>query len=486
MKKLILSVMVVFIFTVDAMSAEKRIALVIGNASYPEVGELLNPVNDAELMASTLTDLGFEVTKELDISLQQMKRAIRTFGHKLDDAGEDGVGLFYYAGHGLQLDGSNYIIPVDAAIERRGDVEIEAFNMSAVLSMMEYSRSRLNFVILDACRNNPYTRGFRSVTRGLAQMGSPTGSLVAYSTSPGSLAADGDDLNSPYTQELANAMRLEGVEVEKMFRIVRNNVRKLTNNLQTPWESSSLIGDSFYFNETDSTASVEQEIPTPSKAEIKETINLELEFWNAVEDSSEQFKIQAYIDKFPTGYFVDLAKLRLESLQRAQENAAAKAEELVKAEELANAEELAKTEELTKAEQLAVINEPEMTNEKLKMAAIDPDRPYDGRWWGSLHCSKTKSGSWGPIVRSVTLEINGNQVLMSGDRNLGNGTQKGKIALKDGLFKKSGKIRIVGRGIHSDGTSSNFSYSGEFNSEVINLKGVRGSRNCTIKVTRFN
>ncbi len=316
MKKLVISILVVWLFTVGVFATEKRITLVIGNATYPEVGQLLNPLHDAELMASTLTDLGFEVTRKTDVSLKEMKRAIRAFGGKLDEAGNEGVGLFYYAGHGLQLDGTNYIIPVDAAIDRRGDVDIEAIDMASVLSIMEYSRSRLNFVILDACRNNPYTRGFRSATRGLAQMDSPTGSLIAYSTSPGSLAADGEDRNSPYTKALASAMRLKKVEVERMFRIVRNNVRKLTNNAQTPWESSSLTGDSFYFNQTEATASVKEDLPVAPKVDVGVTTNLELEIWNAVADSEDPLEIQSYIDIYPNGHFVVLARIRLKKLQK--------------------------------------------------------------------------------------------------------------------------------------------------------------------------
>ena len=184
MNKLIL-VLAALILSAGSAIAEVRNALVIGNGDYGQVGSLDNPTNDARLMASTLRELDFEVIEVVDASQIEMKRAVRNFGNRLNQAGRDGIGLFYFAGHGVQVNGANYIIPVDAVIEKEGDVDIEAINANSVLSMMEYSNARLSFVVLDACRNNPYSRGFRSMTRGLAKMNAPTGSFIAYATSPG-------------------------------------------------------------------------------------------------------------------------------------------------------------------------------------------------------------------------------------------------------------------------------------------------------------
>ncbi|MEP6548513.1 MAG: caspase family protein [Gammaproteobacteria bacterium] len=227
-------------------SQGRRIALIVGNGHYA-ASPLTNPVHDAELIAKTLTSLGFEVQLATDSTQAQMKRAIQAFGATLDKAGSNSVGLFFYAGHGLQLNGRNYLIPVGANIDRDADVEIEAVSADWVLEQMRYARNRLNFVILDACRNNPFARSFRSADHGLAAMDAPAGVLIAYSTAPGEVAADGNGTNSPYSEALAHAMTAGGEPAELMFKKARAEVRRATSNRQTPWESSSLTGEDFYF-----------------------------------------------------------------------------------------------------------------------------------------------------------------------------------------------------------------------------------------------
>lgn len=226
-------------------AAETRIALVIGNSEYAS-GPLPNPANDAKLIADQLGDLGFDVIARRNADQTAMKRAIQEFGARLEKAGPDSVGLFYYAGHGVQLNGRNYLIPTTARIEREGDVEIEAVSADWVIEQMRYARNRLNIVILDACRNNPFTRSMRSVDHGLATMDAPAGILIAYSTAPGSVAADGTGRNSPYTEALTHAMRDLHEPVEQVFKHVRVGVMNVTSGRQVPWESSSLTGD-FYF-----------------------------------------------------------------------------------------------------------------------------------------------------------------------------------------------------------------------------------------------
>lgn len=228
-----------------ARAAENRIALVIGNSAY-ESGPLPNPANDAKLIGEALTGLGFDVIARRNADQTAMKRAIQEFGARLEKAGPDSVGLFYYAGHGVQLNGHNYLIPTTARIEREGDVEIEAVSADWVIEQMRYARNRLNIVILDACRNNPFTRSMRGVDHGLATMDAPAGILIAYSTAPGEVAADGNGVNSPYTQALTKAMRQEHEPVEQIFKHVRVGVMSATAGKQVPWESSSLTGD-FYF-----------------------------------------------------------------------------------------------------------------------------------------------------------------------------------------------------------------------------------------------
>lgn len=224
----------------------RRIALVIGNGGYAD-SPLANPANDAELVSETLTSVGFEVRLVRDGDQRAMKRAIQDFGASLESAGPDAVGLFFYAGHGVQMAGRNYLIPVNADIRRDADVDIEAVSADWVIEQMRFARNRLNFVILDACRNNPFTRSFRSADRGLAKMDAPAGVLIAYSTAPGDVAADGTGRNSPYTAALAQSMRSSDQPAELMFKQVRDAVRRDTGERQTPWESSSLTGDNFYF-----------------------------------------------------------------------------------------------------------------------------------------------------------------------------------------------------------------------------------------------
>ena len=194
-------------------------------------------------MAQALRDNGFEVIHKENLRQNEMKRAIREFGEK---ARNTEVALFYYAGHAIQVNGQNYLIPIAATVEKEQEVEYEAVDAGFVLGQMEYARSRTNIVILDACRNNPFARSFRSETRGLAVVNAPSGTLVAYATAPGSVASDGNDRNGLYTQELLKNMRTSGLDVEEVFKRVRIAVRERSEGKQTPWESSSLVG-SFYF-----------------------------------------------------------------------------------------------------------------------------------------------------------------------------------------------------------------------------------------------
>ncbi len=221
---------------------ERRTALVIGNSAYT-TGNLRNPVNDARAVAKVLGELSFEVTLRENLDQKQMKREIQAFGEKLQDGG---VGLFYYAGHGVQVNGRNYLIPVGAAIEHENQVEYEAVDMGSVLSEMDFAHARMNIVIIDACRDNPFARSFRSMSQGLASIDAPAGTLIAYATAPGSVANDGPGDNGVYTGELIKAIVQPGLKIEDVFKQVRVAVREATAGKQVPWESSSLEGD-FYF-----------------------------------------------------------------------------------------------------------------------------------------------------------------------------------------------------------------------------------------------
>jgi uncharacterized caspase-like protein len=293
--------------------AEKRIALVIGNSSYT-FAPLPNPENDADLMSRTLKGLGFDVITAINATQKNMKKSIKAFGKKLNTAGREGVGLFFYAGHGVQVRGANYMIPTDAQIETEGDVDIDAINAQSVLSMMEFSGAQLSFIIMDACRNNPFKRSFRSATRGLAKMEAPTGSLIAYATAPGDVASDGTGSNSPYTIALAKLMKTPGLSVERMFREVRNNVRSDTNDKQTPWESSSLTGGDFYFRAGPVTSQTFED-DTNSAPDQEGGTSAEVVFWQSIKDSKDPDMYQEYISQFPTGQFAGLARLKMKKLK---------------------------------------------------------------------------------------------------------------------------------------------------------------------------
>jgi len=233
-------------------ASERRIALVIGNGAYTNVPPLKNPPNDATLVATTLKKLGFEVSVGMNKSQREMKQLIRSFGQRLRAGG--GVGLFYFAGHGVQSKGHNYLIPVDADIQNEADVEDVGVDVNYVLNMIEDAQSALNIVILDACRNNPFARSFRSAQGGLAQVKAPTGTLIAYATAPDSTAADGDRANSPYTEELTKQMETPGVVLETMFRRVTEQVSSRTGGRQEPWVSDNHKGE-FYFSSGPTNAS---------------------------------------------------------------------------------------------------------------------------------------------------------------------------------------------------------------------------------------
>jgi len=225
--------------------AERRIALVIGNGAY-KAAPLKNPVNDARDMAASLKRLGFDVTLLTDAGQQQMDAAVREFGLKLR---QGGAGLFYYAGHGLQVAGENYLVPVNANIQTESDVRYTCLPAGMVLGKMEDARNDLNIIILDACRNNPFARSFRGAEPGLAKMDAPTGSLISYATAPGSVASDGQGKNGLFTQHLLRNMATPGLPITEVFMRVRQSVVAETKRKQVPWEASSLIGQ-FYFSGT--------------------------------------------------------------------------------------------------------------------------------------------------------------------------------------------------------------------------------------------
>ncbi len=223
----------------------KMVALVIGNADY-KFAPLKNPVNDAEDLTAVLKKLGFDEIDVISIknaSYQTMDTAINQFKRKL---GKNVIGLFYFSGHGVQYENRNYMIPADMPELTVSKVKFNSVPIEYVLATMEEANNQVNLIILDACRNNPFKGGNRGVRKGLAQVTAPTGSLIAYATSPGEVAQDGSGRNSPYTKSLKKFLLQPGLTIEKVFKNVRNAVRQDTYEKQTPWESTNLYGDDIY------------------------------------------------------------------------------------------------------------------------------------------------------------------------------------------------------------------------------------------------
>ncbi|KIC23263.1 caspase family protein [Leisingera sp. ANG-M6] len=281
--------------------AEERLALVIGNSSYGAVSALDNPVRDARLMAEVLEGLGFDVTLAADAKQIEMKRAIAQFGRKLRSAGEDATGLFYYAGHGVQSFGSNYLLPVDVALADAADLDLMAIEAQSVLRQMASARNRTNIVILDACRNNPFEAVADLNASGLAEMKAPTGTFLAYATAPGDVALDGEGANSPFTEALAREITVPGAPVEQVFKQVRRAVLEQSGGRQTPWDTSSLVSD-FTF------AAAAPE-PVVSAAEMEEA-----QVWASVKASRDAMQIMLFLRGYGDGRYADEARTLLAEL----------------------------------------------------------------------------------------------------------------------------------------------------------------------------
>jgi uncharacterized caspase-like protein len=256
-----------------ALGTGSRYALIIGNSHYA-IGPLRNPVNDARALAQVLRALAWNVDLVENASYPVMDKAIRAFG---DSLREGYVGLFYYAGHGVQVGGRNFLIPVDSVIEREDEIPFKAIDVGQVLAKLESAGNAMNIVILDACRNNPFARSTRSAVAGLAHMDAPVGSIIAYATAPGAEARDGLGSNGVYTKHLLANISVPGLKVEDVFKRVRAAVRQETQGEQVPWENTSLEGD-FYFVpaeaasvDTPSVAMAQPPSPTLSPAATENT-----------------------------------------------------------------------------------------------------------------------------------------------------------------------------------------------------------------------
>jgi hypothetical protein len=281
-----------------------RVALVIGNAGYA-ASPLANPVRDAEAMSALLRDIGFDVVDARDASRAQMLAAVERTRERL--AGQQGVGLLYYAGHGLQLDWRNYLLPVDARLARAADVREQAVDVQAVLDAFKQAGNRMNILVLDACRDNPF--GAAAGGRGLAPMDAPPGTFFAYATAPGNVAEDGSaqDGNGLYTRHLLQALRQREARIEDVFKRVRVQVRQASQGRQIPWESTSLEDDFVFATglKADTVA-----------ARRDSDFELEKADWDRIKESTRADDFYAFLQRHPNGRISEVAQFRLDQLAR--------------------------------------------------------------------------------------------------------------------------------------------------------------------------
>ncbi|WP_334516895.1 caspase family protein [Bradyrhizobium sp. AZCC 1693] len=309
-----------FLLVSEPAFAEKRVALVLGNSNYQNVAPLANPVNDSAKIASTLKDAGFDVVdSRRDLPAAETRRALRDFADRARDAD---IAVVYYAGHGIEVDGGNYLIPVDARLERDTDIYDEGLSLDRILIAIEPAK-KLRLVILDACRDNPFARTMkrtvasRAIGQGLAKV-EPTSPnvLIAYSAKAGSTAADGDGKNSPFTAALSHHLTKPGLDVRRAFGFVRDEVLKTTNNRQEPFVYGSLGGEDVPLVPAPRPAAAAA-TPAPSaQAEARRDYELALQIGN-------KSALNAFLAQYPDGFYASLAKLQLDKIAAEETRVAA-------------------------------------------------------------------------------------------------------------------------------------------------------------------
>src|SRR5882672_8559307 len=319
---LILSV-VCMVFTAGTASAEKRVAFVVGNGAYKNVAPLPNPSVDAKAIAATLRNVGFEVVEGSNLTRDKMTERLLDFGKKAQGAD---VAVFFYAGHGIAINGTNYLLPVDADIKSEMDVKLgAAINIDLTLDQT-MGDAKVKLVFLDACRDNPFAAKNKSnsatrsvsVQTGLAEMKSGEGTLIAFATGPGQTALDGQEgTNSPFTRALLANIATPGVEIQQAMTKVRAQVNEETNKGQLPWGHTNLIG-TVYLNPAAAPAAAAGPASSAAPAAVASTSpnsDVEVEFWRSVRESNKPEELNAYLTNYPNGQFKSLALARIASLQ---------------------------------------------------------------------------------------------------------------------------------------------------------------------------
>ncbi|MCC7045089.1 MAG: caspase family protein [Alphaproteobacteria bacterium] len=431
-------------------AAAKRVALVIGNSAYKEQ-PLKNPANDAKAMAAKLRQIGFQVIERQNATKTQMEKAIADFGEALS-AGA--VGLFYYAGHGLQASGRNFLVPVDATITSEQRVRLEALDVDVVLDQMDAAKSGVNLVILDACRNNPFERRFRAAGGGLAQINAQQGTLIAYATAPGRVAADGDGSNGLYTSKLLQHIGTPGMAVEEVFKRVRVDVSRETNADQTPWESSSLTG-SFMFVDAPPPA------PAPPSQQVAaapaaSAVDRETLFWQSAKDSDDPGGLPSYLTQYPNGTFAPLAKAKLAAAEKQKQDAAQR----------------------PAAVQQAAAPAPSAPRSL-------PPGGIDGVWQGSYSCTASP-GSGQPAFDNPgrVFQVRDGKLtgrFMPGGPNSGNGVEE-----YSGMIAADGTVSITGEGSNPKGQRPYaIRLQGKATDGRFTATGKHGDRDCTLTYAKI-
>jgi hypothetical protein len=372
--EMVRAILVLLLFWSSVAHAEKRVALVIGNAAYQKASKLLNPGNDAKAISELLRAASFdEVVVHENLGIRELRQAIKDFSDLVRDAD---TAIVYFSGHGIEVNGVNYLIPTDAVLDRDIDTPYEAYSLDNLLQVLEPAR-RLRLVMLDACRDNPFSRsmkrtiGSRAIGRGLAPI-EPTGinTLIAFAAKAGSVALDGDGANSPYAAAVLNHIATPGLDLRIGFGRVRDEVLKVTRNKQEPFVYGSLGGSEITLVPAKAQQTVPSSAPKPAVDYDKE---MELAFWNAVKDGKSKGLLQSYLDRYPAGNFAGLAKVLIEQLEKEQ-NATRVAVERDTQAQLAEAARIAaeakQVEELRKAEGLR-LKEEEKRTEELKRAQAE-------------------------------------------------------------------------------------------------------------------
>lgn len=306
--------------SVVSAQADKRVAFVVGNSAYKNVAELPNPSLDAKAMSSLLRNAGFDVVEGTDLTRDAMTEKLRDFAVRTQDSD---VAIFFYAGHGISVNGKNYLIPIDADLKSEMDIKFGAAIDVDVTLEQTMSDAKVKLVFLDACRDNPFAARVRSAARtrsvtvgsGLAEMKSGEGTLIAFATGPGQTALDGSrGGNSPFTRALLNHLATPGIEIQQAMTRVRAQVNEETSRQQLPWGHTNLIG-TVYINPAADTGSATPEAVVSAGPGPGAGSDIELEFWRSIKDSSNPEELNAYLMKYPNGQFRAIASARIASLQ---------------------------------------------------------------------------------------------------------------------------------------------------------------------------